>query len=78
MITGLSRQGGRLPDQAAAPAQKRVAMEDREAICAACQFNVDWICEHVGCRTCSGRQRNTGGLRTLLAQPGARCPAGKW
>lgn len=57
---------------------KIVAVTDREAICTGCRYNLDWICEHIGCRTCSGEQRKIGGLRIRLADPTFRCAAGKF
>lgn len=48
----------------------------REAVCEACQWNVDWICEHPGCLPC--RQRRAGGLCARLRQRDATCPAALW
>ena len=47
-----------------------------EAVCAACKNNVDWICQHVGCRPC--RQQRIGGLKTAIRNPYFQCPAGKF
>jgi tellurite resistance-related uncharacterized protein len=47
-----------------------------KAICADCSWNVNWICEHPGCKPC--RQRRAGGLKRLILDDGTRCPAGKW
>lgn len=85
--------GERYPTQQPTPTVRVVAVEskviqsgkaahsqtitaDREAICAACECNVDWICEHSDCLPC--QQRRSGGLRVMLADPRARCAAGKW
>lgn len=46
-----------------------------EAVCAACQWNVDWICEHAGCRPC--KQRAAGGLKAMILKANFHCPAGK-
>jgi len=61
---------------AAAPPYRPQTVAEREAICGACPWNVDWICEHPGCKPC--RQRKLGGLRIALDVPGFRCAAGKW
>ena len=53
-----------------------MSQAERETICGACPWNVDWICEHPGCKPC--RQRKLGGLRIALDVPGFRCAAGKW
>ena len=42
--------------------------------CAVCKFNVAWICEHPGCRPCSGNQRRGGGLRFVIRLVGFHCP----
>jgi hypothetical protein len=47
-----------------------------QAICTACSWNINWICEHPGCKPC--RQRRAGGLKSLITDPNARCPAGEW
>jgi len=47
-----------------------------EAICAVCKWNIDWICEHPGCRPC--RQRLAGGLKQMIGKPFFRCAAGLW
>ena len=43
-----------------------------------CDFNVDGLCQHPGCRTCPGKQRNTGALEAFIAQPFSQCPINKW
>jgi hypothetical protein len=62
------------------PIQNRVRSEAEnirlQAICLACPWNVNWICEHPGCQPC--RQRRAGGLKRQLSDPAARCPAGRW
>lgn len=45
----------------------------RELICGSCDWNVDWICEHSGCKPC--RQRAAGGLKQALRNPRFQCPA---
>jgi len=47
-----------------------------QAICEECTWNVNWICEHPGCKPC--RQRQSGGLKGLILDPRANCPAHKW
>ena len=44
--------------------------------CAVCKFNFNggWICEHPGCRHCSGTQRRGGGLRFVIRLVGFHCP----
>jgi hypothetical protein len=51
-------------------------IERAEAHCAKCDWNRDWICEHIGCLPC--KQRQAGGLRAQIRQPGTRCPALLW
>ena len=46
------------------------------AICSACQWQIEWICEHPGCRPC--KQRVSGGLKALIPSSYSRCAAGKW
>jgi len=46
------------------------------AICSACQWQMEWICEHPGCRPC--KQRVAGGLKTLIPSSYSHCAAGKW
>jgi len=48
----------------------------RSMLCAVCPWNVDWICQHVGCLPC--QQRRDGGLHGKIARPHETCPAGKW
>ena len=55
-----------------------VSMKERIAVCSACQWNVNWICEHPGCRPCPARQRAVGGLSALLPMRVFRCPIGKF
>jgi hypothetical protein len=43
-----------------------------------CDFNVDNLCQHPGCKTCPGKQRNAGALEGYLALPYSTCPANKW
>ena len=49
-----------------------VAAQEME--CATCKFNVNWVCEHVGCISCSGSQRNTGGLKAYIRRTDFKCP----
>ncbi len=48
----------------------------RVSQCGSCKWNVEWICEHPGCRPC--RQRKAGGLKSALQSPYFTCPAGKF
>ena len=43
-----------------------------------CDWNMDGLCQHPGCKTCAGKQKNSGALLGYLAQPFASCPASKW
>jgi hypothetical protein len=53
-----------------------VRMEaERAAICAACEWNVDNICEHPGCAPC--RMRGNGGLSEAIKRPRFKCAAHK-
>ena len=47
-----------------------------EEICAVCEWNVNWICEHSGCQPC--KQRAAGGLKLYLRMASFICPAGKF
>ena len=72
--------GQSLPSQTQDPSRNSLRSEAEisrlQAICLACPWNVNWICEHPGCKPC--RQRRAGGLKGLISDPHARCPAGKW
>jgi PHP family Zn ribbon phosphoesterase len=51
----------------------------RTEACAKCRFNFNWeACENIKCNTCSGRQRQTGGLTRMIESPNATCPEGLW
>ena len=66
-----------LPSVAYQPTTRPAAEIDNvQAICSTCQWNINWICEHPGCKPC--RQRRAGGLKGLILDPTAHCPAGKW
>jgi hypothetical protein len=43
-----------------------------------CDWNVDAICQHPACKTCPGKQKNSGALEALIKQPFATCGAQKW
>ena len=58
---------------AVAVTQETIA--EREKVCGACEWNRDWVCEHIGCLPC--KQRKEGGLKLLAASSAFRCPAGK-
>lgn len=58
------------------PPLDSAAIAAREALCATCPWNVDWICEHSGCKPCA--QRQSGGLRTALRSPTFRCASNKF
>ena len=45
-------------------------------ICSSCQWQIEWICEHPGCRPC--KQRVAGGLKALIPSSYSHCAAGKW
>jgi hypothetical protein len=45
-------------------------------ICEDCQWNVGWVCEHIGCKPCS--QRKAGGLKEFIKNSGFKCAANKW
>ena len=53
--------------------QEKVA--ERERVCGACEWNRNWICEHMGCLPC--KQREAGGLKEAIKIDTFRCPAGK-
>jgi hypothetical protein len=43
-----------------------------------CEWNIDGICQHPACKTCPGKQKNSGALEALIKQPFATCGAQKW
>ena len=51
-------------------------IEHIQAICAECPWNINWVCEHLGCKTC--QQRRSGGLKNYFVDPKFKCPAHKW
>ncbi len=51
-------------------------IERIQAICAGCAWNVEWVCEHVGCLPC--RHRRSGGLKAHFIDPAFKCSARKW
>ena len=57
-----------------------VNADERMEICAACGFNVEWVCEHSGCKVCPGKARQLGAnpLKTLLTRPQFKCPMRKF
>ena len=70
----------RTPPKAVPPPPVTVNAEERSAICTACGFNVDWVCEHSGCKICPGKARQLGAnpLKTLLTRPQFKCPMRKF
>ncbi|MEI8290352.1 MAG: hypothetical protein WCH99_12850 [Verrucomicrobiota bacterium] len=55
----------------------KVLVSGRMAACSGCDWNHEWICEHVGCKPCQQRKL-AGGLKTMLERADYRCPAGKF
>ena len=51
-------------------------IERIQAVCADCQWNVNWVCEHIGCLPC--RQRRSGGLKAHFIDLAFKCSAHKW
>ena len=43
-----------------------------------CDWNTDGLCQHPECKTCPGKQKNSGALLAFTEQPFAACPAKKW
>jgi hypothetical protein len=77
----MSRTGMRLSPGAATVIPVKVQSQRTEpeqarlqAICAACKWNVNWICEHPGCLPC--QQRQSGGLKKMIVSPNFHCTAG--
>ena len=48
--------------------------------CLDCPWNLDWTCQHAGCKVCPGKQKQTGAdpLKHLLAEPFFKCPLKKF
>lgn len=65
--------------RAAAPVPKE-EFERRFLICFNCPWNIDWACQHSGCKTCPGAQKKLGAepLKHLLATPFFKCPMKKF
>jgi hypothetical protein len=57
------------------PIRTLAEIERLEAICATCQWNFNWICQHIGCLPC--KQAREGGLKQALRFQNHICPAGK-
>jgi len=76
ILNGQSLPVIQLKNEAAPPVRTSSEIDNILTICSVCQWNIGWICEHPGCRPC--RQRRAGGLKSLITDPNARCPAGKW
>lgn len=55
-----------------------LVIASRAEICAACEWNVDELCQHPGCRTCPGKQARSGKLAAMISTQNAKCPANKW
>lgn len=52
----------------------------REGICAACEWNTDWTCQHLACKVCPGKQKLYGErpLKRLLRMDWFTCPVNKF
>ena len=59
-------------------AARRAACFGDDAGAGKCDWNVDGLCQHIGCKTCAGKQRNSGALEAFIKQPHSQCPAQKW
>lgn len=51
-------------------------VERVKAICEKCEWNINNICEHSGCKPC--KQRSVGGLSEKIRDTAFVCAAGKW
>jgi len=51
-------------------------ISQRRAICAACEWNADWTCQHIGCKVCPGAQKKLGfePLKHLISERFFTCP----
>jgi len=49
-------------------------------VCHDCAWNVDWVCQHAGCKICPGKQAKLGEnpLKLLLTEPFFKCPLKKF
>lgn len=67
------------------PAKAREIIAARRKVCfgnedgvGKCDWNMEGICQHPGCKTCPGKQKNSGALLAFTEQPFAACAANKW
>lgn len=81
MIPGLHLLGVALPvttGRTVKPAQRTDAeVAAQELECSLCKWNLNWICEHMHARCCSGAQRKIGGLKESIRRIGFECPLEK-
>ena len=47
-------------------------VEERASTCAKCEWNFNWICQHIGCLPC--KQKSEGGLKAIIATSAFKCP----
>jgi hypothetical protein len=59
-------------------AARRAACFGDETGAAKCEWNIDSICQHPACKTCPGKQKNSGALDAYIQQRFAACGAQKW
>jgi hypothetical protein len=62
------------------PATSAFNYPARAMACTSCQWNVEWVCEHIGCQTCSGAQKRLRfqPLMDFLSNPQFHCPLNKF
>ncbi len=66
------------------PAKAQEIIAARRKICFGegsvpkCDWNMDDLCQHPGCKTCPGKQKNSGTLSANLQKPFWACPANKY
>ena len=58
-------------------ARRKICFGDETGV-GKCEWNIDAICQHPACKTCPGKQKNTGALDAYIQQPLAICGAQKW
>lgn len=77
----LNRRASAIPHSAfRIPHLKPGEFLKRFNLCHGCPWNLDWVCQHTGCKVCPGKQAKMGEepLKHLLAEPFFKCPMNKF
>lgn len=65
-----------IPDGQANPVRTPQEIKRLEAICGACRWNINWICQNIGCMPC--KQAAAGGLKMAIKFTSFQCPEGNF